>query len=101
MNIEIDTEKLNAQIDKLEKVKARLESDFQNVNAETENMKPDWESKTSEVVYDEFSRFKSAAEDYIEDMDTYINYLKTAVNQSYIDYEDKQNKLIDENIATN
>ena len=101
MNIEIDTEKLNAQSERLEKAKNRLESDFQQINSETENMKPDSESKASEVVYNEFERFKLAAADYIEDMDAYINYLKTAVNQSYIDYEDKENKLIDENIATN
>jgi uncharacterized protein YukE len=101
MNIGIDTEKLNAQIDKLEKTKNEIKNSFQTINTETNAMKESYDSKTSEVIYTEFDRFNKAAEDYIDDLDAYINYLKMAVNQSYIDYEDKENKLIDENIATN
>jgi len=101
MNIGIDTEKLNAQIDKLEKTKNDIQNSFQTINTETTALKDAYSSNTSEVVYNEFDRFKRAAEDYVEDLEAYINYLKTAVNQSYIDYEDKENQLIDDNIATN
>ena len=101
MNIGIDTEKLNAQIDKLQRTRNNLEATFQNINKETNDMKDYYESKTSTVVYDEFDRFSKAATDYIDDLDSYITYLKTVVNQSYIDYEDKENQLIDDNLATN
>ena len=101
MNINIDTEKLNAQIDKLEKIKSDIQNTFQTINKETNDMKNYYESGTAEGVQEEFSRFNRAADDYVEDLDAYINYLKNVVNQSYIDYEKKENKLIDENIATN
>ena len=89
MSIGIDTEKLNAQIDKLEKTKANLSTIFQNVKTDTTKLK------------DEFDRFDRASEDYIKDLEGFITYLKNAVNQSYEDYEKKENELIDNNIATN
>ena len=100
MNIGIDTEKLNAQIDKLEKTKNNLKNSFQQITAETNAMKESYDSKTSEIVYEEFDRFNRASEDYIDDLDSYINYLKTVVKQSYIDYEDKENALIDDKLTT-
>ena len=101
MTVGIDTEKLNAQISKLESTKKDLESLFQNVEKDTNNLKEDWESNGSEKVYEEFNRFNLASKDYIADLGVYIDYLKNVVNQSYIDYENKENELIDENIATN
>ena len=101
MSIGIDTEKLNAQIEKLEKTKTNLSTIFQNVKTDTTKLKEDWDSKASSVVYEEFDRFDRASEDYIEDLDGFISYLKNAVNQSYEDYEKKENELIDNNIATN
>ena len=50
---------------------------------------------------DEFKRFDIAQKDYIAKIDTLIEYLKDVVTDSYIDYEAQENKLIDENIATN
>ena len=101
MAVGIDTEKLNAQIEKLTQAKNDLDTLFKNVETETNNLKEDWESNGATVVYEEFNRFNGASKDYIEDLGTYIEYLKSVVNQSYVDYEDKENKLIDENIATN
>lgn len=101
MAVGIDTEKLNAQIEKLSQTKTDLDNLFKNVETETNNLKEDYESNGATVVYEEFNRFNSASRDYIDDLGTYIEYLKAVVNQSYIDYEDKENKLIDENIATN
>ena len=101
MAVGIDTDKLNAQIEKLTQTKNDLDSLFKGVENETNSLKDDWESNGAAVVYEEFDRFNRASKDYIEDLGTYIAYLKDVVNQSYTDYEEKENKLIDDNIATN
>ena len=49
MSIGIDTEKLNAQIDKLEKTKANLSTIFQNVKTDTTKLK-DYEKKENELI---------------------------------------------------
>jgi uncharacterized protein YukE len=101
MSIGIDTEKLNAQIEKLEQTKTKLDTLFQNVKTDTNNLKDSWDSKTSEVVYNEFDRFGRASEAYSNDIQKMIDYLRNVVNKGYIEYETNLNKLIDTNIATN
>ena len=101
MAVGIDTEKLNAQIKNLEKVKTDLQSLFQNVKTDTTKIKEDWDSNGATVVYEEFDRFDVAAEDYMKKLETCIDYLNSVVNQNYIDYENKENELIDDRIATN
>ena len=101
MQVGIDTEKLNVQIKNLEKVKTDLQSLFQNVKTDTTKIKEDWDSNGATVVYEEFNRFNNASKDYIEKIEASIDYLRNVVNQSYTDYENKENELIDNNIATN
>ena len=99
--IDIDTEKLLEQIGKLEKVRDFIKEIFENSVQENKNLNDDWSSDTSKVVDGEFVRFSTAAQDYIESLDGYIEYLKNKVTDSYIEYENIENKLIDDNIATN
>lgn len=101
MQVGIDTEQLNEQIEKLEKTKNDLQSLFQSVEMDTTKLKEDWESNGATVVYEEFNRFNNASKDYIEKIEASIDYLRNVVNQSYTDYENKENELIDNNIATN
>ena len=100
-NINIDTDKLLEQIEKLEKQKQSLTDLFNNSVNENKKLNEDWSSDTSKVVDEEFVRFDTAAQQYIEKIDSLINYLKDKVSDSYIEYENVENKLIDENIATN
>jgi uncharacterized protein YukE len=101
MNINIDTEKLLAEIEKLEKAKESLNTLFTDSVRENTELNEEFQSDTSRIVDEEFKRFDGAAKEYIEKIDSYINYLKDIVTASYIDYEVNENKLIDENIATN
>ena len=99
--IDIDTEKLLEEIEKLESAKNKIE---EILNASTDGNKKlneDWSSDTSKVVDEEFKRFDQAGKDYIEKLDGHINYLKDVVSNSYIEYEEVENQLIDDNIATN
>ena len=100
-NINIDTDKLLEQIEKLEKQREALYTIFVNSVKENKTLNEDWQSDTSKVVDDEFVRFDTAAQQYLEKIDSLINYLKDVVSDSYIEYEQVENKLIDDNIATN
>ena len=86
--IDIDTEKLLSEIDKLEKARNSIKEVFENSSKENKNLNEDWSSDTSQVVDGEFERFDKAGQDYIERLD------------GYIEYETVENQLIDENIAT-
>lgn len=101
LNINTDTDKLLEQIEKLEKVKKDLTDIFGNSVNENKKLNEDWQSDTSKVVDEEFVRFDTAAQQYLEKIDSLINYLRDIVSDSYIEYENVENKLIDENIATN
>ena len=98
--IDIDTEKLLSEIDKLEKARNSIKEVFENSSKENKNLNEDWSSDTSQVVDGEFERFDKAGQEYIERLDGYIEYLKNKVTDSYIEYETVENQLIDENIAT-
>jgi uncharacterized protein YukE len=101
VNINIDTDKLLEEISKLETQREALNNIFTNSTQEIKALDEDWQSDTSKVVDEEFVRFDTAANEYIEKIDSLINYLKDIVTDSYIEYETVENKLIDENIATN
>jgi len=101
MNININTEKLLEQVEKLEKAKDSLNTLFSDAVKENTVLNEDYRSDTSKIIDEEFKRFDGAAKEYIEKLDSYINYLKDIVSDSYINYEINENKLIDENIATN
>ena len=100
-NINIDTEKLLEEIEKLQKARDSIKEIFETSVKDNQVLNDDWSSDTSKVVDDEFKRFDIAQKDYIAKIDTLIEYLKDVVTDSYIDYEAQENKLIDENIATN
>lgn len=101
MNINIDTEKLLAEIDKLEKARNSMNDIFEASVNENKILDEDWSSDTSKVVDDEFKKFDTAQKEYIGKIDSLIEYLKDIVTDSYIEYETVENKLIDEKIATN
>ena len=100
-NINIDTEKLLEEIDKLQEARDSMNELFEASVNENKILNEDWSSDTSKVVDEEFKRFDDAQKEYITKIDTLIEYLKDVVTDSYIDYETQENKLIDENIATN
>ena len=100
-NIDIDTEKLLDAIKKLEKARNDINTIFETSSKGNKTLNDHWSSDTSKVVDEEFDRFDKAAKDYISKLDGEIEYLKNTVTDSYIEYEDIENKLIDDNIATN
>ena len=55
-NINIDTEKLNEQILAFKEVVKDLSDIFMRIKDDTNNLKDDWDSKTSKNVYNSFDK---------------------------------------------
>ncbi len=101
MNVNIDTNKLLEQIEKLEKEKNSMKELLDSSVKEQKELEDYWQSETSKKVDEEFKEFDEVRQEYTELVDGIIQYLKNVVVNNYVNYENKENELIDDNIATN
>ena len=98
-NISIDTNKIKENIEKLKKIKKELEDMNKSLGDETELLKDDWVSNTSESFYSSYPDFQKSFEQLINNIDLDIAYLDTIVNYNYEKIESITNKQVDEKIA--
>jgi len=98
MNININTDKLKEEIEKFRLLNKNLKERYSSVVKENEDLKEYYDSKTSKKLNDQFANFKTELLAFIDRNDTYINYLQRVVNEGYVEFEEKENELIDKNI---
>ena len=99
MNININTDKLKEEIIKLTNLNNNLKNRRTQIIKENDDSKEFYESKTSKRINEEFETFKKELEDYINKNERYISYLQKVVDEGYTEFEDNENKLIDEKIS--
>ena len=98
-NINIDTEKLNDEISKIEEVNRNFDTLFKKIKDETEVLKDVWDTGTSESVFESFQQLYVALENVKQTFQKDVEFLKNAVSSTYTEEETQINKLVDEKIA--
>ncbi len=98
-NINIDTEKLNDEISKIEEVNRKFDTLFKKIKDETEVSKDVWDTGTSESVFESFQQLYVALENVKQTFQKDVEFLKNAVSSTYTEEETQINKLVDEKIA--
>lgn len=98
-NVKINSELLNAEIEKLENVGKDIENLIANIRKENENLKEYWNTRTSEGVFTDFTVFYDILNDVKDTNDRDIDFLKNTVSDNYVNYEEKTDTLVDSNIS--
>ncbi len=98
-NVDIDTEKLTAEIEKVKNVKGYLKDELDRIKKENNELKDFWSCKTSNSVFESFEEFYKEYENDILLLENDIAFLEKIVNKSY-QVEDKNiSQAIDKSIA--
>ena len=98
-NVDIDTEKLTAEIEKVKNVKGYLKDELDRIKKENNELKDFWSCKTSNSVFESFEEFYKEYENKILLLENDIAFLEKIVNKSY-QVEDKNiSQAIDKSIA--
>ncbi len=97
-NININTEVLTTELQKLKDIKSHLDETFDNIEKNTKDLKNYWESRTSDSVQETFIEFYKKVEKTKNNLASDIAFLENVIkdHQKELDYE---NKIIDEKIA--
>lgn len=98
-NINIDTEKLSQEIEKIRKINENFEDIFSKIKDNTNQLKDCWKTRTSESVFSSFEEFYSSLENVVSTFQKDIEFLEKVVNDNYIEEEKGINQLIDNKIA--
>ena len=97
--LDIDLDALKEQVKIIKEKKERLNEIYLNLKKNNEALKDNWNSKTSEVVFNNFEEFYNGFSNQLNDLQNDINYLNIIIDK-YKTFEAKSNKTIDEKIAT-
>ena len=98
-NVDIDTEKLATEIEKVKKAKDYLKDVLDKIKKENDELKDYWSSKTATSVFEGFENFYKEYKNDILLLENDIAFLEEIVNKSY-QIEDKNiSQAIDDNIA--
>ena len=98
-DINIDTIKIQAQIESLKLVLKRLEQIYTKVKGSTNIVKDYWNTSTSEKVFVDFEDFYSWYEQMRNALQRDVSFLENTVKGSYTENNDRTNKSIDEKFA--
>ena len=97
-NINIDTEKLQVQIDALKKESERMSKLIDEIKQNGNSLPQIWETKTSEGVMKDFNSIYKSFDDIKQTNQSYIAFLEKVVSGQYTDKEQNINQTIDEKI---
>ena len=97
--INVDTEKLSIQIDKLKAAEMKLNEILSIIKKDNVILKEVWETKTSEEVFENFDTYYSYIEESINNIGNDIKFLEKVVNAQYIENETNINTEIDTKVA--
>lgn len=98
-NVDIDTEKLATEIEKVKKAKDYLKDVLDKIKKENDELKDYWSSKTATSVFEGFEDFYKEYKNDILLLENDIAFLEEVVNKSYQIEDENINKAIDDNIA--
>jgi uncharacterized protein YukE len=99
MNVDIDTIKLQDEINKLRQIDKEMETLKNDIKKDTEDLKLFWNTKTSESVQESFQDFYNDLENLNIKNDLFASYLERVVSEQYEKSDSETNKLVDDNIA--
>lgn len=94
----IDTKVLIGEVSKLKEVKEKMNSIYNELQKDNNELKEFWDTNASEQLFKEYDVFDKEFKQNINDLQNDIIYLENFI-QSYELYEQKANKEIDEKIA--
>lgn len=97
-NINIDTEKLQAQIEALKKESEKMSKLIDEIKQNGNSLPQIWETKTSEGVMKDLNTIYKSFDDINKTNQSYIAFLEKVVSGQYTNKEQNINKLIDEKI---
>ena len=98
-NINIDTDRLTEEIEKIRNVNQNFEEIFSEIRKNTEGLKDYWKTRTSESVFTSFEQFYKSLENVVATFKKDIEFLENVVKSSYIEEEEGINRLVDDKIA--
>ena len=98
-NIDIDTDLLSAEIEKIKSSKKNFEEIFQTVKNDTESLKDYWSTRTSESVFSSFQEFYTVFDNVSAVLQQDIEFLEKTVNASYENKDEGISNLVDNKIA--
>ena len=97
-NLKIDTNALSAEVEKIKAKRERLSEIYDELKKNNEELKDNWNSKTSEVVFNNFEDFYVGYQEQLNNLQNDIDFLNALI-EKYKEFENSNNKVIDENIA--
>ena len=98
-DVKINSELLDVEIANLESVGKDIESLISRIRSENENLKEYWSTRTSDGVFTDFNIFYNILDGVKETNDQDIGFLKNVVSSNYVNYEEKTDTLVDDNIS--
>ena len=97
-NFKIDTNALSKEIEVIKAKRDRLNEIYNTLEKHNVELKDNWSSKTSEVVFNNFVDFYKGFKGQINDLNNGINFLEALI-EKYKEFESKNDKTINEQIA--
>lgn len=97
-NLKIDTKLLSQEVEKIRTKRNRLQEIFEALKKDNEQLKDNWSSKASDVVYDNLIDFYKGYQEQLNNLQNDIDFLDALI-EKYTDFEEKNYQEIDENIA--
>lgn len=98
VNLDIDTEALSQEVDKIRNKRERLNEIYVQLKNNNEVLKDSWKSQTSEVVFENFEEFYKGYQEQLQNLKDDIDFLD-AVIEKYKEFDEKNSKETDENLA--
>lgn len=98
-NVNIDTDKLVEEINKIKNVNKEFNEIFKQIKNNTETLKDYWSSMTSESVYSSFETFYTTLDNMENTFNTDVEFLEKTVKENYITEEKEINRIVDDKIA--
>ena len=97
-NFKIDTNALSKEIEVIKAKRDRLNEIYNTLEKHNVELKDNWSSKTSEVVFNNFVDYYKGFKGQINDLNNDINFLEALI-EKYKEFESKNDKTINEQIA--
>ena len=97
-NLKIDTNALLEEVEKIKAKRKRLEEIYNALKKNNEELKNNWNSKTSDVVFSNFESFYNGYQEQLNNFQNDIDFLNTVIDK-YKEFEDKNIQVTDEKIA--
>ena len=97
-NLQIDTNLLSQEITKITNKRDRLNEIYNELKRNNEELKNNWNTKTSEIVFSNFELFYTGFEVQLDNLKNDIDFLNVLITK-YEEFNNKNSQEIDNKIA--